>query len=63
MTDPNPAQQAALDKAEELRAKQEEQRAALAQGKPTPTQEELDKIKLGVEVELEKDGSKETPPA
>lgn len=45
----------------EARAKQDEQRAAMAKGKPTPTQEENDIAILGGHPELEADGSGPDP--
>ena len=47
-----------LKVAADERKKQEEQRAAMAKGKPTPTQEENDLARLGVPIdEHEDDGS------
>jgi hypothetical protein len=45
----------------ELRAKQDEQRAAVSKGKPTPTQEENDLAMVGGHPELEPDGSGPDP--
>jgi hypothetical protein len=51
-----------LGDAKKLRAEQDKQRAEAAKGKPTPTQEENDLIKLGAAPdELEDDGSPPDP--
>jgi hypothetical protein len=51
----------ALAEGKDVRAKQEEQRAAVMKGKPTPTQEENDIAILGGHPELEADGSGPDP--
>lgn len=50
-----------LAEGKEARAKQDEQRAAVMKGKPTPTQEENDIAVLGGHPDLEDDGSGPDP--
>ncbi|HEU0113922.1 MAG TPA: hypothetical protein VFQ80_04570 [Thermomicrobiales bacterium] len=51
----------ALAESKDARAEQDKQRAERLKGKPTPTQEENDLIKLGGHPELEDDGSGADP--
>jgi hypothetical protein len=51
----------ALAEGKDVRAKQDEQRAAVMKGKPTPTQEENDIAILGGHPDLEPDGSGPDP--
>jgi hypothetical protein len=63
MTDkPNEAVSKGLADEKEARKKQDEQRAGMLKGKPTPTQEENDRFALGDQIdEHEADGSDPDP--
>jgi hypothetical protein len=55
MTSIEEAARKTLAEAKEARAKSEEERAAMAKGRPTPTQDENDMAKLGAGVNAKED--------